>query len=336
MVAKFWIVAQASLLVCVALLADMGVLSVPAYSQERVVAAYGGISGQQAPLWVASDLGLFKKYGLDLDPVFIAGGPIRTASISAGEIQFGVDSAVSPITSAVSGAEVTLVATYYNKNPWVFIARPEIRTPQDLKGKKIGVVSLGASNHMAVATALRYWGIDERSVTILRAGAVPERLVAMQKGMIDATVVTVQEIGRARKAGLVVLLELAEAGEASPTISVVATKKIVATKRTMVKQFLKGISEGVYVFQTDRERSLKTLAKWMRTQDGERLQEAYQSHAAKMNLPPFTDLSGVQTVLDFLSRARPEAAKRKPEELVDEDILRELEREGFFRAFGKK
>lgn len=66
------------------LLAELGSLSLPAYSQERVVAAYGGISGQQAPLWVASDLGLFKKYGLDLEPVFIAGGATRTAAISAG------------------------------------------------------------------------------------------------------------------------------------------------------------------------------------------------------------------------------------------------------------
>ncbi len=336
MMGKLWVTAKGSVVVWVALLAELGSLSLSAYSQERVVAAYGGISGQQAPLWVASDLGLFKKYGLDLEPVFIAGGATRTAAISAGEVQFGVDAAVSPITAAVLGADVTLVATYYNKNPWVFIARPEIRTPQDLKGKKIGVVSLGASNHMSVAAALRHWGIDERSVTILRAGGVVERLVAMQKGMIDATVVTVQDVERTQKAGNRVLLELAAVEKAYPTISIVTTKKIVAAKKALVKEFLKGISEGVYVFQTDRERGLKTLAKWMKTQDAERLQEAYQSHAAKMNLPPFTDLSGVQSVLDFLSRARPEAAKRKPEELVDEDILRELEREGFFRAFGKK
>ncbi len=80
MVAKFWVVAQASLLVCVALLVDMGVVSLPAYSQERVVAGYGGTSGQQAPLWVASDLGIFKKYGLHVEPILIRGGAIRTAA----------------------------------------------------------------------------------------------------------------------------------------------------------------------------------------------------------------------------------------------------------------
>ena len=336
MIGALRVAAKRSVAVWVGLLVGLGSLSLRAYGQEKATAAYGGISGQQAPLWLASDLGLFKKYGLDVEPVFIAGGATRTAALSVGEVQFGVDSAVSPITSAVLGADVTIVATYYNKNPWVFIARPEIRTPQDLKGKKIGVVSLGASNHMSVTTALRHWRIDERGVTILRAGGTAERLVAMQKGMIDATVVTAQEIGRARKAGLVVLLELVEAGEASPTISIVTTKRVVATRRAIVKQFLKGISEGVYVFRSDREKAIKTLAKWMKTQDGERLQEAYQSHAAKMNFPPFTDLSGVQAVLDFLSRTRPEAGKGKPEELVNEEILRELGREGFFHALGKK
>jgi ABC-type nitrate/sulfonate/bicarbonate transport system substrate-binding protein len=285
---------------------------------------------------LASDLGLFRKYGIDLESVFIGGGATRTAAISAGEIQFGVDSAVSPITSSVLGADVTVVATYYNKNPWVFIARPEIRTSQDLKGKKIGVISIGASNHMSVASALRYWRIDERSVTILRAGGSAERFVAMQKGMIDATVVTSQDIGRARKAGLRVLLELADTGEAYPTASIVTTKRMVASKRAVVKQFLKGISEGVYVFRNDRGKAIKTLEKWMKTADKDLLEEAYQSHAPKMNFPPFTDLSGVQSVLDFLSRTLSEAKKKKPQDFVDEEILKELETEGFFKTIASR
>jgi ABC-type nitrate/sulfonate/bicarbonate transport system substrate-binding protein len=214
-----------SVVVWVALLAELGSLSLPAYSQERVVAAYGGISGQQAPLWVASDLGIFKKYRLHVEAILIRGGAIRTAAISAGEVQFGVDAAVSPVTSAVSGADVVIVTTFYNKHPWSFAVRPEIKTPEDLKGKKIGVASLGASNHMAVASALRYWGIDERSVTILRAGGTAERLAALQTGMIDATVLIAPETGRARKAGIPILLELGELREGFPTISVVATKR---------------------------------------------------------------------------------------------------------------
>jgi len=336
MVGKFWVAAQASFLVCVALLADMGVLSVLAYSQEKATAAYGGISGQQAPLWVASDLGIFKKYGLQVEAVLIRGGAVRTAAISAGEVIFGVDSAVSPITSAVSGADMVIVASYYNRHPWSFAVRPGIRTPQDLAGKRIGVLSLGASNHMAVASALRYWGIDERSVTILRAGGTAERLAALQAGMIDATVLIAPETGRARKAGIPILLDLGDLREGFPTISVVTTRRFLSSKKDIVKQFLKGISEGVYIFKTDREKSLRSLARWMRTQDKEILEDAYQNHAPKMTFPPFTDLSGVQAVLDFLGRSRPEPKKRAAQEFVEEGILKELEREGFFNLLAKK
>jgi len=305
------------------------VLSSPVYGQERVVAAYGGTSGQQAPLWLAHDLSFFKKHGIYVEPTLIRGGSIRTAAISAGEVQFGVDSGVSPVTSAIAGAEVVIIATYYNKHPWSFAVRPGIRSPQELAGKKIGVLSLGASNHMAVVTALRHWGIDERSVTILRAGGTAERLAALQTGMIDATVLIAPETQRARKAGIPILLELAELREGFPTISIVTTKKFLANKRDVAKQFLKGISEGVYVFKTDRERSLKALAKWMRTSDTEVLEDTYQSHASNVSFPPFTDLSGIRAVIDFLGRSRPEAARRSPQEFVDEKILKELEAEGF-------
>ena len=306
------------------------------YGQERTIASYGGISGQQTPLWLAHDLGLFKKHGLQVEPILIGGGAVRTAAISTGEVQFGVDSAVSPITSAFAGADVVIVATYYNKHPWSFAVRPGIRSPKDLAGKKIGVLSLGASNHMAVVTALRHWKIDERSVNILRSGGTAQRLAALQAGMIDATVLIAPETQRARKAGIPILLELGELREGFPTVSIVTTKRFLANKRDIAKQFLKGISEAVYIFKSDRERSLKALAKWMRTTDREVLDDTYQSHAANMSFPPFTDLSGVQAVLDFLERTRPETAKRNPQDFVDERVLKELEAEGFFNAVQKR
>jgi NitT/TauT family transport system substrate-binding protein len=314
----------------------MAVLSFPVYGQERVVAAYGGTSGQQGPLWVAHDLGIFKKHGIYVEPTLIRGGPTRTAAISSGEVQFGVDAAVSPITSGVAGADILIVATYYNKHPWSFAVRPGIRSSQELPGKRIGVVSLGGSNHMAVITALRHWGIDEKSVSILRAGGTAERLAALQTGRIDATVLIAPETQRARKAGIPILLELGALREGFPTISIVATRKVLANKRDAAKRFLKGISEGVYIFKTDRERSLKVLSKWMRTSDKEVLEDTYQSHASNVSFPPFTDLSGIQAVMDFLGRSRPEIARRSPQEFIEEKILKELEAEGFFDAVQKK
>ena len=102
-------------------------------SGSRLLTA--GFRGQQASLWLASDIGLFKKHGLNVERVLVRGGATRTAGISSGEIQFGVDSAVSPFTAAASGIDLVIVASYYNKHPWSFAVRPEIKTPQELVGK---------------------------------------------------------------------------------------------------------------------------------------------------------------------------------------------------------
>ena len=319
----------------IALLIWLGALPVSANAQEQVKAAYDGTSGQQAPLWLATDLGFFKKYGVEANVILIMNAPVRMASLAANESQFGVGAAIAPLTAAVAGADSIIVATYHNKHLASFAVGPEIRTPQDLKGKDIGVTSIGGAAHLAAAIALKQWGIDERSVTIRPAGGSSDRLASLLSHRMTATILNEPYSQLARKAGAHILLDLGELGEGFPTVSVVTTKKFLATKRETVKQFLKGISEGVYVFKTDRERSVKSLAKWLRTNDQEILDLAYKTHARKMSFPPYTDLSGVQAVLDFLSRNRPEAKNRKAQEFVDEGILKELEREGFFNALQK-
>lgn len=336
MITKFAIkTPKAFLLVTVYVMFVMWSGTLPAYGQDRVKAAYDGTSGQQAPLWLASDLGLFKKYGIDGNPVLIMNAPVRMASLAANESQFSVGAAIAPLTAAIAGADSIIVATYHNKHLASFAVSPSIRTPQDLKGKDIGVTSLGGATHLAAAIALKHWGIDEKSVTIRPAGGSSDRLVSLTANRMTATILNEPYSQMARKAGIPILLDLGELGEGFPTVSVVTTKKVLATKRESVKQFLKAISEGVYIFRTDRERTVKTLAKWLRTNDQELLDLAYRTHAKKMSFPPYTDPSGVQAVLDFLGRSRPEAKNRKAQEFIDEGILKELEREAFFSTLQK-
>jgi NitT/TauT family transport system substrate-binding protein len=338
MIMKFSIRSQEACLpitLYVTLLIWLATLPVSAYGQERIKAAYDGTSGQQAALWLATDLGLFKKYGVEANVVLIMNAPVRMASLAANESQFGVGAAIAPLAAAVVGADSIIVATYHNKHLASFAVGPEIRNPQDLKGKDIGVTSIGGAAHLAAAIALKQWGIDERSVTIRPAGGSSDRLASLLSHRMTATILNEPYSQLARKAGAHILLDLGELGEGFPTVSVVTTKKFLATKRETVKLFLKGISEGVYVFKTDREKSVKSLAKWLRTNDQEVLDLAYRTHAKKMSFPPYTDLSGVQAVLDVLSRNRPEAQNRKAQEFVDEGSLNELELEGFFNALQK-
>jgi ABC-type nitrate/sulfonate/bicarbonate transport system substrate-binding protein len=308
----------------------------PARSQERVRAGYSGISGYQAPLWLAVDRGLFTKYGLTVDPVLFRGGAESSTALTAGEIQFDVVAPQPHIAADLSGADIIIIGTYFNKHTYSIVARREIHSPQDLKGKKIGVLSTVGLNAIVVNTALKHWRMDEKSVTLLRAGGSRDRLNALQSGLIDATTLTGAFVDRGRAAGMNVLLDLSELADAFPTVSLMTTKRSQSVKPGSVKAFIQGISEAIYIFKSDARSGKQTLSKWMRTEDEKIIESAYASYAPKMSYPPYTELSGVQVTLDDLATIRPDAKRRKANEFIDEQVIRDLDAQGFFKSLQRK
>jgi ABC-type nitrate/sulfonate/bicarbonate transport system substrate-binding protein len=308
--------------------------SLPA--QERVRAGYSGISGYQVPLWLAVDLGLFKKYGLVLEPILFRGGAESTHALTGGEIQFDVVAPQPHIAATLSGADIIIIGTYFNKHTYSFVARPGIRSPQDLRGKKVGVLSVVGLNQIVVAAALRHWGMEEKSVTLVRTGGSRDRFTALQNGLVDATVLTGAFVDRAKAAGMQVMLDLGDLAESFPTVSMMTTRGFQSTKRHLVRAFLQGLSEGIHLFKTDPLLGQKSLSKWMRTQDKSLLESAYQSYAPRISYPPYSEVSGIQVVVDDLANSRADAKGKKAQEFINEDVLRELEKQGFFKSLQKK
>ncbi len=306
------------------------------FAQERVRAGYSGISGYQVPLWLGVDLGLFRKYGLNVEPILFRGGAESTHALTGGEIQFDVVAPQPHIAADLSGADIIIIGTYFNKHTYSVVARPNIRSPQDLRGKKIGVLSTVGLNQIVVATALKHWGIDEKSVTLLRAGGSRDRLTALQNGLIDATVLTGAFIDRAKASGMNILLDLGDLEESFPTVSLMTTKSFQASKRNLVRAFMQGIGEAIHIFKSDPATGQKSLAKWMRTQDKATLDSAYKSYAPRISFPPYTELAGVQVAVDDLAISRADAKGKKAQEFVNEEVLRELDKQGFFKSLQKK
>jgi len=308
----------------------------PLRAQERARAGYSGISGYQVPLWLGVDLGLFKKYGLNLEPILFRGGAESTHALTGGEIQFDVVAPQPHIAADLSGAEIIIIGTYFNKHTYGVVARSGIRSLQELRGKKIGVLSVVGLNQIVVATALRHWGVEEKSVTLIRAGGSRDRLTALQNGLIDATVLTGAFVDRAKAAGMTVLLDLGDLEDSFATVSMMTTKSLHSVKRNLVKGFLQGIGEAIHVFKSDPTLGQKSLAKWMRTQDKVILESAYRSYAPRISFPPYTELAGVQVAIDDLANSRADAKGRKAQEFVNEEVLRELDKQGFFKSLQKK
>jgi NitT/TauT family transport system substrate-binding protein len=305
-------------------------------AQEKVKGSYIATSGSQAPLWIASDLGLFKKYGLDVDVVFVPAGATATQALIANELQFILGQGFTSMVAGLSGADSVIAATFYNDNPYSFVANPRITQPSDLIGKKIGVLSIGSINSLVVEMALKHWKIDESKVMVIRAGSTRERVQSVISGNLDATVVTAEELPRVRRAGLRILLNLADIGSSLPMTSVTARKAFLKTKPDVVGRFLKAMGEGGYIYHTRKDQSLKILAKWTRVNDAQMLEDIYQPYSQTISLPPKTDLNGVQMLLDYIAKTRPEAKQARVQDFVDEEVLRGIEKEGFFRVMKSK
>jgi ABC-type nitrate/sulfonate/bicarbonate transport system substrate-binding protein len=316
----FWIVA----------VAYFSVSTAPAYAQQKVRAAYIGVAGGQGPFWLAIDLGLFKKYGLDVEAIQIRGGALATTALIADEVDFVVAQGFTTIVSALQGHDTTIVGTYYNKNPYSFVTAPRISRPSELVGKKIGLLSIGSVNSLVAELALKHWEIPESKVILMRAGATRERVQAIITGSLDATVAPIEELRRVREAGLTVLLDIGKIYPSLPMASITARKSLPAAKQNLVKQFLMGISEGAGVFRTNKERTLRSISQWARLDDKEALEDNYQAYYQSFSVPPKTDLQGIQLILDFLAKSQPKAKTAKAQDFVDERALQELQAEGYF------
>ena len=286
---------------------------------------YGGIAGYQLPLWINKDNGISKKYGIEIEPLLISGGALNIQALLAGSIEMSQNSASSALQAALRGAPVVLIAAIENRMPFQIIARPEIKTPQQLIGKKIGILRFGGSNDTGVQWALRAWKVDPRQVTILQSGATNARMTALTLGQIDATILSYPEIHLARQRGMNVLADMSEFS-AYPNTSLMVTRSFIEKQRPLAKNLLKSQIEAIHYVRTNREGSIKSLKKYLRVDDMESIEATYQFFSRRTEAVPRPNLEGLKNILREMG-----APQRNPNEFIDMSLLDEIEKEGFLQ-----
>jgi ABC-type nitrate/sulfonate/bicarbonate transport system substrate-binding protein len=309
----------------IALIIAAAALDAVAADLTLVHAGYGGIAGYQLPIWVNKEVGISRKYGIELEPLLIAGGALNMQALLAGSIEMSQNSASSAIQAALRGAPVVLVAALENRMPLQIVARPEIKTPQQLIGKKIGILRYGGSNDTGVQWALRRWKIDPRQVTILQSGATNARMTALSLGQIDATILSYPEIQLARKLGMNVLADIGDFN-AYPNTSLLHTRSFIEKQRPLAKNLLRSQIEAIHYVRTNREGSIKILKKYLRVDDSEAIDATYDFFARRTELPPRPNFDGIRSILTEMG-----APQRAPGDFVDLSLLDEIEREGFLQ-----
>jgi ABC-type nitrate/sulfonate/bicarbonate transport system substrate-binding protein len=253
-----------------------------------------------------------------------------------GSLHFAQVDAAGALAAILKGADIVLVGGTMNKIPFSMVTQQEIREPSQLKGKKIGVVNFGGANEFAVLAGLKEWGIPAQSVTIMPSGGAANRLIALSAKALDATVLSPPETFKADQLGLRILLHLSDLKASFPMNMIAVRRSFLENNRDAVKKFLKAHSDGVYQFKQDKKKGLGVYHKRLRQKETGVIEGTYDYYAPKFEVPPRVSREGLEVTGQFVAERLGEGKSIDLKTVLDESILDELEREGFFKEMTKK
>ena len=318
-------------------LAVLLVLGLPliAAAQQHMI-GYAGFAGFQVSMWAVKDLGLLKKYGLEGETVLVPGTSRQIQALVGDSIQFAHVDAAGHIRAVMRGADIVMVGGSLNKFPFSMVTAKEIRKPADLIGKKIGIVGFGGANDLAVTLLLREWKIPRDKVTVLQAGGGANRLVALTTKALDATVLSHPELGEALRMGMNELGNLNDFKSADYPMSAVAVRRsFMAQNRNVVKRFMMAYAEATYQFMNDQAKGTSIFKHRLKQDNVKALEETYKYFAPQFSFPTRVSHNGMQNTLELIAQENPKL-DTKLDKYLDESILDELEKEGFFKKIAGK
>lgn len=308
-----------------------------AHAQElrKIRVGYPAISTTQSHIWVGHEVGIFRKYGLDTEPIFLRGGQIATQALAAGDppiVNIG-----TVVQANLQGYNLALVAAVQSKYDFYVFSRPEINRIEQIKGKRLGVTGFGSASHNASTILLRHLKLEaNKDVTVMPAGVESEQIAAVLSGKIDLALFTSVVGYRARKAGLHELFYIGDLNFEVQGNGLATNRAYIQSHRETVKAAVKGYVEAIHYIHANKKESLKVFAKYLRSDDPEFLDYAHQLYVKLIPRRPYPTLKGVQNILDMLAPQIPQAKSAKPEQFVDMSFLQELEKEGFFNEMAKR
>ncbi len=291
--------------------------------------AYSSISGAMLPLWVAKDKKLFEKYGVDVELTYIRGVAIE--AMLAGEVQFVRASPPAVVRASLRGADLAIIANTINVAVFSLMTKPEIRRPEDLRGKKVGVTNLGDSPDLVLSLLLERWALQRsKDVSVLAIrGGMPELLISVANGFVDGGMISAPSNLRGIKMGLRELVDAADYGIPYTNSPLSTRRSFIKSNRDTTLRVLRAYAEAVQETRNDRNGTLKVLAKYVRLDDPEILGEVYKNYGQRhLQKNIHVDLDGVRGLLKALGS---EAAGANAANFVDASLVQDLDKEGFLQ-----
>jgi len=300
-----------------------------------VTFVYAAATAGATPVWVAYEQGLYQQYGLDVTLTPIVGTSAALAALISGQAQFVLVGADSLLPALVPNPDMVVVATLNRLLNWRLVARPEVRTPADLRGKLVGIGRFGDAPHVFGQQTLARLGLDpDRDVTWLQVGAPGARVAALQSGAIDATLFPPPGYVTLVQQGYTVLANLADLGMTTAGLSVVTSREVRQNRPGLIGALVKGVVHGIAVFMRDPAAAKAALAKYTETTDEAALEESYTAYAqgGVIQQKPYSDDDLVRAAIAQAAAENPEVRQVDPARTWDNSFVRRLDESGFIDA----
>lgn len=299
---------------------------------ERLNVVYSTIASASLTTWVPMEVGLYKKYGLDVNLIYVAGAQAVTTLIS-GDAQIAQASGAAGVFSRLAGSEVTILGAIINVIPMSLVATPDITGPKDLKGKTLGVSRFGSLTDLGLKKAVAELGLDPaKDIKLIQTGGVPENFLFMQQGIIKAALISSPALEKAKEMGYKELLNLADIKFRYPGTALLTTDSFIRNRPQTLNRFLKATLEGIKYAKTNPEFTMGIMGKHLRVSDSKSLASAFRTYVLGYirDVPTITSTE-IEAALEEISVRSPKAKGSDPKQFYDPNPLGQLAKEGFIK-----
>ena len=308
-----------------------------ARAEETIRVGQGSISLQSGLMYIAKDRGLFAKYGLSAETIYIPGGSTNIHVLISGNLDLSQLSGAPGVAANLEGADIVYFAGLLDKLNYQLITRPEIKSVEQLKGKKFGVSRYGSSADFGMRAMLKKLGIDPlKEATILQIGDEPSRIAAIKSGNIDGTVANAPFGIEAERLKLNVLADSVKMDIPFFNTGLLGSRRFLDKQEAKVLNFLRAYLEAIKVLKTERDYSIKALAQFTRVQNLKAVQEGYDYFVKQLEPVPYPSVAAMQAVVDQIAETNPKARGIDAKNYVTDKYLKRLEEEGFMKKIWGK
>jgi NitT/TauT family transport system substrate-binding protein len=299
----------------------------------RIRVGYPSPSASFFPLFATKEAGLFEKYGLDTEMIYVQGVQLVQVHV-AGQLDVATISSVVYLQAAVEGADLVQIASSIDGQLMKVMVHPSITKPQDLKGKTLAVTRFGSLTDLLIRPALKNWGLEpQKDVKLIQIGRMPDIATAISQRTVDGGVISFPTSVQAEKLNIKTLLDFAESDFALPATTVVISRRYGKSHRDEVLRFLKAYIEGTQRLFADRELGIRALKKYGGISDRDLLANTYDLFTSRyIKKTPHVNLKGIENSLSLIAESNPKAKGHKPEEFMDTSFMAELEKTGFIKS----